>query len=103
MTAPGRWSPFSSGVVLFLFSHVLSLIQNAREDLRAPTPNLGTIMFMPYLRVIPMHLTIIFGGFMVGGNGINMTGMVLFMGLKTLADAAAHLIEHFIYQKGNRA
>ena len=49
-------------------------------DLRG-RPNLGTLMFAPYLRVVPMHLAIL--------AGVNATGGVaswLFCGLKTRSD-----------------
>jgi hypothetical protein len=46
-------------------------------------PNIGTLMFMPYLRIVPMHLTIILA--MALGSG----GAVwLFVALKTLAEGA---------------
>ncbi len=44
-------------------------------------PNLGKLMFLPYLRILPMHLTIIFG--MMGGSTFSI---LLFMALKTVAD-----------------
>ncbi len=44
-------------------------------------PNLGTLMFLPYLRILPMHLTIIFG--MIGGSTFSI---LFFMSLKTVAD-----------------
>ena len=49
-------------------------------DLRG-RPNLGTLMFTPYLRVVPMHLAIL--------AGVNATGGValwVFCALKTLSD-----------------
>ena len=35
---------------------------------RAGTPNIGTLMFLPYGRIIPMHLTIIVGGALGGDS-----------------------------------
>ncbi|MHC4461044.1 MAG: DUF6498-containing protein [Planctomycetota bacterium] len=56
-------------------------------------PNIGKMMFFPYARIIPMHLTIIFGGWMsFGGFGGKMT-LLLFMLLKTGADAIMHIVE----------
>lgn len=88
-------------VVFFVFSHAFSLVRNARDDLRAPTPNLGMMMLMPYLRIIPMHLTITFGGMAMGAAGVAPLAIVLFMGLKSLADGVGHMLEHYLYQFGN--
>ena len=78
----------------FFAAHRFSLSHNALLDFRQKKPNLGTLMSYPYLRIIPMHLTIIFGATMAGA-GV----MFLFMGLKTFADAGTHLIEHHLFQK----
>ena len=59
-------------------------------------PNIGSMMFFPYLRIIPMHLTIIFGGAIIQGRGDGVgvrLAMLLFMGLKTGADVLMHIIE----------
>lgn len=72
----------------FWLSHGFSHREHAAADL-ARKPNIGTLMFMPYLRVVPMHLTII--GFMSLGDG---GGLLLFGGLKTLADVGMHRLEH---------
>jgi hypothetical protein len=78
--------------VVFAVSHGLSHQEHLQHDLRGGT-NLGTLMFVPYLRVIPMHLTIIFGmGFLQGGSG----ALWLFAALKTAADAAMHKVEHHL-------
>jgi ribosomal protein L37AE/L43A len=70
-------------------NHLWSYRYNRALD-REGTPNLGTLMFTPYLRVIPMHLTIVLGGLFVNSG----FGLLLFGGLKTLADVAMHLVEH---------
>ena len=48
-------------------------------------------MLVPYARIIPMHLTIILGGFlMTAGRGFSGTAdiviMVIFMLIKTIVD-----------------
>lgn len=74
----------------FVLSHGFSHAEHIRHDLDGGT-NAGTLMFMPYLRVIPMHLTMIFGmGIMEGGRG----AVILFALLKTIADIVTHRIEH---------
>lgn len=72
----------------FWYSHRASHREHVEADLRR-VPNIGTLMFMPYLRVIPMHLTIILG--MALGDD---WGRLLFGGLKTAADVLMHKIEH---------
>lgn len=74
--------------VSFWFSHRASHREHVAADLRR-VPNIGTLMFLPYLRIIPMHLTIIFG--MALGDGL---GRLLFGALKTVADVLMHKIEH---------
>ena len=77
----------------FVGSHSFSYMHNLRADFRQQKPNLGTIMFYPYLRILPMHLAIIFGAH------IESLGMLIFMGLKTFADAGTHMVEHYLFQK----
>ena len=77
-------------IAVFAVNHGFSFKYNLQRDL-ARKPNIGTIMFFPYARIIPMHLTIILGGiFRQQTTGI----LVLFLGLKTLADLIMHLVEH---------
>lgn len=52
-------------------------------------------MFTPYLRIVPMHLTIIFGGLFVHTGA----GLLLFGTLKTAADVAIHVVEHMQIKK----
>ena len=59
-------------------------------------PNLGTLMFMPYARVIPMHLTIIFG------TQIGDGAVWLFVLLKTGADVVMHKVEHHVLQRARK-
>ena len=81
--------------VSFLFSHRASHREHVAADLGG-CPNLGTLMFMPYARVIPMHLTIIFG------TQIGDGAVWLFVLLKTGADVVMHKVEHHVLQRGRR-
>ena len=74
--------------VSFWLSHRGSHREHVQADLRRK-PNIGTLMFLPYLRVIPMHLTIILGA-ALGGS----LALALFATLKTVADVAMHKVEH---------
>jgi len=56
-------------------------------------PNLGEMMFFPYTRIFPMHITIVAGGFLQEELGITFLSkitLLLFMLLKTYADILMH-------------
>ena len=86
------------GMLAFAFAanHFFSLRHNLASD-AAGKPNLGTLMFMPYVRIVPMHFTIIFGLGMAGGGTV---ALVIFGLLKTAADCAMHLVEHHVLAQG---
>ena len=94
---PVDWFWLVGGVASFLAGHWFSYRRNVEADL-AGRPNLGTMMFLPYARIIPMHLTIIFGFWM----GSNRAALLLFMALKTGADLLMHVVEHRVMQKSRR-
>ena len=75
----------------FWRSHRASHREHVEADL-ARVPNIGTLMFMPYARVLPMHLTIILGASTGAG------AVWLFALLKTAADVAMHKFEHHVLQ-----
>lgn len=77
-------------VIMFIFNHRFSFKYNLEQDLDRK-PNIGRIMFFPYIRIIPMHLTIILGGLFAGGS---VGALILFLMLKTIADLIMHQIEH---------
>jgi len=59
-------------------------------------PNIGTMMFFPYARIVPMHITIIAGGALqkaAGGTFPANAPLLIFMLLKTLADVIMHVVE----------
>jgi len=85
-------------VIGFLISHWFSFRKNVEADLEN-RPNIGTMMFLPYLRIIPMHLTILIGGAIASGGWI----LIAFMSLKTGADYLMHIAEHRIMRKPKRA
>lgn len=81
---------FGMGLVFFV-NHLFSYIYNKPRDTKKQ--NIGNLMFYPYARIIPMHLTIVFGAF-------NSGAIFLFMVLKALADAIMHILEHNVIRKG---
>lgn len=79
---------------MFAANHFWSFRYNIEVDRRG-TPNIGTLMFVPYIRIVPMHMTIIFGAAFIG----SAFTLILFGLLKTAADVAMHLVEHRQLQK----
>jgi hypothetical protein len=82
--------------LVFVANHFYSLFQNVRRD-AAGRPNLGMLTMLPYARIVPMHLTILFGGTLFGGAG----AFALFGALKIAADAVMHTVEHHVLAKGS--
>lgn len=80
----------AAGVAVFAANHGFSFFHNLERDL-ARKPNLGRVMLFPYARIIPMHLTIVFGGH-IGAESLGR--LVLFLALKTGADVLMHVVEH---------
>ena len=81
-------------VLLFFLNHLYSFFYNKQRE--AGKLNITTLIFYPYARIFPMHLTIIFGS-IVGG------ALPLFLVLKTFADAIMHIVEHNIFRGDDRA
>jgi hypothetical protein len=75
------------GGLSFLFAHWHSYRTNRDRD-RQIRRNLGSMMFRPYLRIVPMHLTIILG------SRFEDSGLIFFMLLKTASDVGMHLWKH---------
>ena len=83
----------------FAWNHRLSFQQNVESD-RQGTPNIGTLMFLPYARILPMHFTIILGGTLAGGGS---RAVLVFGALKTVADVLMHYVEHRVLQRSRTA
>lgn len=81
----------------FVVNHAFSYRYHRERD-RAGSPNIGTLMFTPYVRIIPMHLTIMIGSLLSGALGVLVFGV-----LKSIADAALHQVEHKMIAKSRDA
>jgi len=75
-------------IIAFWLTHRASHIRYLETDL-AGRPSAQKLMSVPYLRILPMHLTLIMGAFL-GGPGT----VIFFMMLKTGADLLMHRVEH---------
>ena len=71
--------------MIFFINHLFSYFYNKPRHTKKM--NIGSLMFYPYVRIFPMHLTIVMGS-VVGGM------LPLFLFLKTLSDAIMHVYEH---------
>lgn len=85
------WVAVSVGA--FAVAHVYSLARNRERDFRDRRPKLAVLMFYPYLRILPMHLAIIYGARQPDAV------LPLVILLKTAADAGMHLVEHAFFQR----
>lgn len=71
------WILVASGIIHFI-QHKL---RNKTEE-----ANLGVLFFLPYTRVVPMHLFILIPSF------LSISGALVFLFLKTIADVAMYMI-----------
>lgn len=82
------------GVSFALSQRETYAIQHA-ADLRGK-PNLGALMFTPYLRVVPMHLGIL----LCSGVGFSASALALFTLLKTASDLGLDAIDRRMAERG---
>ncbi len=78
------------GGVIFFVDHLFSFRYNKKRD-QKKIQNIGRLMAFPYARVIPMHLVIVFFGVFLSGT----LPLLVFLGLKSLADVIMHVVEHY--------
>lgn len=91
---PGIWLVCGLFFANHLYSHI-TYRHAGPKDYRFVNEN----FFSPYGRIIPMHLTIIFGSIIILAMQIlglttTLPVLVLFLILKTYSDINAHLIKH---------
>ena len=80
--------------LIFLTSHVFSMIFNFFGKKEYLGKNPGSQMFSVYGRVFIMHVVILFGGFAVQAFGNPIFALILLIVLKTVIDLVAHNKEH---------
>ncbi|QPJ61779.1 MAG: hypothetical protein G3M70_07740 [Candidatus Nitronauta litoralis] len=78
----------------FLGSHLFSYFYHfiGKEEYRKATTQ--SLMSAPYKRVVILHLTILFGGFLVLSTGQHILALVLMVVIKIVLDLFAHIKEH---------
>lgn len=102
LNEPGLW--LSCGI--FFANHLYSFIAHWNTHILEEGGG-GDDFFAPYHRIIPMHVTIIFGSMLIfalqeAGIPSTMPVLVLFLLLKTYADVATHLGKHSIPGTGGQ-
>ncbi len=84
-------------VIMFIVNQSYYYLQN--KDKIDPNINIGTMLFFPYARIVPMHLCILLFPFIEHSEsivGIKLSAtllLVLFLLLKTFADVVMQWIE----------
>lgn len=92
------WFGITICCLAFALQQWISLHDDIRED-QNRKPNIGTLMTLPYGRIIPMHLMIIIGSFFAE----SFLGVLLFLVLKLVADILMYLLELYaLYPKRQR-
>lgn len=92
------WEFVKYGAELFAVNYAFTFIFQKLWDYRH-VPDIGELMFFPYLRIVPIHLTIILGGFLAVDGFFSGVSIVIFIIFKTLADLAAHVIDNMLREK----
>jgi len=96
------WDLLSGGMLfaisLLAASHLFSFFRNfiAAGEYRHTHP--ATLMMRPYGRIVALHITIIFGGFLTMAFGSPVGLLIILMVLKTSVDLAMHQSEREKFQ-----
>jgi len=77
------------GVVVFAANHGYTFLKHRKRDALGK-PGLAGIMIFPYIRIVPMHLTLMVA---IAVDSPSPTVLVLFLVLKTCADVVMDWIE----------
>jgi hypothetical protein len=84
------WVPLAA---LFV-SHGVSFRTNFLGRREHASTTMNELMTAPYNRIVVMHLTLIFGGWIILGLGSTVGALALLIVIKTIVDLAAHRKEH---------
>lgn len=107
----GSWWALALTMAAITASHLVSLAVNWFGNDERLHNRSGVVMFMPYPRMIVLHVGVIIG-FMFALDGAatmggtswdpEVAGVAVLCGLKTLVDLGLHLTERWIYAGGVR-
>ena len=79
------WQFVEISFFAMLAASIANFVQNKIRN-RTQDVNIGAMFFMPYARILPMHLTILLPEF------LSISAPILFLSLKTFADVIMHLV-----------
>jgi len=86
--------PLWPAVAALVVSHGVSFFQNFIGEREYAGASTTALMAVPYRRIIVMHLTIIFGGWIVLALGTPAPALLVLVVMKMLVDLRAHRREH---------
>ena len=81
-------------VLALLVSHAVSFAVNYLGKGEYKQSNIALLMLQPYGRVVILHITVLFGGFLVMLLGSPIIGLILLISLKIFIDIKSHLKQH---------
>ena len=81
------------GLLSLTASHGLSFYWNYLHNGEYQRASLNTLMGQPYGRIVVLHLTVLFGGWVVMLLGSPVPALIILIALKTAADWRAHQSE----------
>ena len=87
-------TPLALAAAALALSHAYSFVQNYLVGREYERLDLRRLMFMPYGRIIALHVTIIAGGFVTLALGEPLWVLVILVVAKTAVDLKMHLKEH---------
>ena len=82
------------GIFALIISHGFSFKQNFINNREYLKLSLKDQMHKPYSRIMLMHVTLIFGGFLVLALDSRLLALTLLIGMKIVVDIKAHIKEH---------
>lgn len=90
----GEFLDMAPALLAFLISHGISFFRNFLGGEEYRDTSLNRQMAAPYKRIILMHVTIIFGGFLAESLDSALPALLLLIALKLVVDLWAHRKAH---------
>jgi len=88
------WSNVTLAAVVLFLSHGASFFLNYLGKREYLTTSAARQMFAPYARVVMLHVTIIFGAFLIAFLGAPIGALIVLVIVKTAFDLGLHLRQH---------